>query len=220
MAQTTPISDQYIDGIIKSAGPYNPGLDKTQGIQLRELIKALRDNLQAQIADATGADVPAGGAAGQVLAKADGADFNVHWADAAAGSAIPPVSSGEKVVTQQPGGTHVDYDITDLTVPPGPLTAADFSTGIAAVNGVTGQKSYDPNYEYTCIGTNQWRRSALNGALVDLYLADTDDTSGLKSSADLSTAFPAAVTGQRSWGNTGYYERKTNSWIYFGGTIV
>lgn len=42
----TPIDDDYINSIIKSAGPYNPDLNETQGIKLRELIKLLRDQIQ------------------------------------------------------------------------------------------------------------------------------------------------------------------------------
>lgn len=41
-----PIDDDYINSIIKSSGPYNPALNKTQGVKLRELIKLLRDQIQ------------------------------------------------------------------------------------------------------------------------------------------------------------------------------
>lgn len=53
MAQIPPIEDSYIDDVIKSA-PYDPGLNKTQGIKLRELIKLMRDQMSqsnAQIND-------------------------------------------------------------------------------------------------------------------------------------------------------------------------
>lgn len=40
------IDDDYINSIIKSSGPYNPLLNKTQGVKLRELIKLLRDQIQ------------------------------------------------------------------------------------------------------------------------------------------------------------------------------
>ncbi|WP_343522975.1 glycoside hydrolase TIM-barrel-like domain-containing protein [Pedobacter sp.] len=43
MAKITTITDEYIDEIIKSSGPFSPSLNKTQGIKLRELIKKLRD---------------------------------------------------------------------------------------------------------------------------------------------------------------------------------
>lgn len=41
-----PIDDDYINSIIKSSGPYNPALNKTQGVKLRELVKLMRDQIQ------------------------------------------------------------------------------------------------------------------------------------------------------------------------------
>jgi hypothetical protein len=46
MAQIPPIDDAYINEIIKSNGPYNPALLKTQGLKMRELIKLLRDRME------------------------------------------------------------------------------------------------------------------------------------------------------------------------------
>lgn len=44
MAQIPPIEDSYIDDVIRAA-PYDPGLNKTQGIKLRELVKLMRDQM-------------------------------------------------------------------------------------------------------------------------------------------------------------------------------
>ncbi len=41
-----PVTDAYIDSIINANDPYNPNLNKTQGVQLRALIKQLRDRLE------------------------------------------------------------------------------------------------------------------------------------------------------------------------------
>lgn len=41
-----PIDDSYIDAIIKSDGPYNPSLNRTQGVKLRELMKRFRDFME------------------------------------------------------------------------------------------------------------------------------------------------------------------------------
>lgn len=46
MAQIPYIDDQYINEVIKSAEAYNPELNKTQGVKLRELIKLLRDRME------------------------------------------------------------------------------------------------------------------------------------------------------------------------------
>lgn len=51
MAQIPPIEDGYIDGVIKSNVPYNPTLNQTQGVKLRELVKLLRDRLEQEIAE-------------------------------------------------------------------------------------------------------------------------------------------------------------------------
>ncbi|WP_199117324.1 hypothetical protein, partial [Pedobacter sp. ASV28] len=55
MPQIPPISDAYIDEIIKSAGPYVESINKTQGIKLRELIKVLRDYFEQEIPKKTSA---------------------------------------------------------------------------------------------------------------------------------------------------------------------
>ncbi|TDQ77455.1 hypothetical protein [Sphingobacterium yanglingense] len=51
MAQIPPIEDSYIDGVIKSNVPYNPTLNQTQGVKLRELVKLLRDRLEQEITE-------------------------------------------------------------------------------------------------------------------------------------------------------------------------
>lgn len=50
-----PITDDYIDSVIMSNGPFDPNLNKTQGVPTRQLFKSLRDYLLQEIAD-----VPAG----------------------------------------------------------------------------------------------------------------------------------------------------------------
>lgn len=51
MSNIPPIEDGYIDHVIKSSGPLKPSLNKTQGIELRALVKLLRDRLEGEIAD-------------------------------------------------------------------------------------------------------------------------------------------------------------------------
>ncbi|WP_293308186.1 hypothetical protein [Pedobacter sp. UBA5917] len=46
MSQTPTITDAYIDEIIKAPDAYNPTLNKTQGVKLRELIKLMRDEIE------------------------------------------------------------------------------------------------------------------------------------------------------------------------------
>jgi hypothetical protein len=126
-------------------------------------------------------------------------------------SSIPTVTSGEKVLTITSTGPQKTYDLQELTVSSTSLTSADFSTGIAVVSGLVGQLSYDSNYRYDCIGINQWRRSALNGNLLDLYLADIDDTAGDKTSSDLETTYPSSLICQQAWGLNNLYIKKTTT---------
>lgn len=51
MPEIHAIDDTYIDSIIKAADSYNPSLNKTQGVQFRELIKLLRDYSEQQTPD-------------------------------------------------------------------------------------------------------------------------------------------------------------------------
>lgn len=46
MANIPFIEDAYIDDIIKSAGTYDPSINTTQGVKLRELIKLIRDRVE------------------------------------------------------------------------------------------------------------------------------------------------------------------------------
>lgn len=50
MSQLPPITDAYIDEIIKAPDAYNPTLNKTQGVKLRELLKLMRDQSEQQSA--------------------------------------------------------------------------------------------------------------------------------------------------------------------------
>lgn len=59
MPEIQPINDAYIDSIIKAADAYNPNLSKTQGIQLRELIKLMRDRFEQQLANVSGGSAAA-----------------------------------------------------------------------------------------------------------------------------------------------------------------
>lgn len=148
-------------------------------------------------------------AAGQILCLAyDGTNFQIINS---VPQALPTVTSGEKVLSITSAGPQKNYDLIDQVAAATPLTSADFSSGIAAVTGFQGQVSYDANYRYDCIGTNQWVRQAINNTMVDLYLADIDDSSGDKTSSDLQTAYPSSLAGQQVWGSHNLYIKKTST---------
>jgi hypothetical protein len=130
------------------------------------------------------------------------------------GAEIPNVASGERVVTKSTTGVQVAKTLLDMQIAAGTIAAANWSTGQATYTGQQGQTAYDANYKYECIGTNKWIRTALMEARLQLYLSpDIDDSLGAKTSAELDTAYPTAVIGQRVWGLLFLYEKKTtNIW--------
>ena len=127
---------------------------------------------------------------------------------------IPAVESGERVVTKSTTGVQVTKTLLDMQIVAGTIASANWSTGQATYTGQQGQTSYDANYKYECIGTNKWIRTSLMEARLQLYLSpDIDDSLGAKTSAELDTAYPTAVIGQRVWGLLFLYEKKTtNIW--------
>ncbi|MDB5158777.1 MAG: hypothetical protein JWR50_3484 [Mucilaginibacter sp.] len=146
---------------------------------------------------------------GQILCLAyDGANFQITNALSAS---LPTVSSGEKILSITPAGPQKNYDLVDQVVAATALTSADFTSGTATVTGFAGQVSYDTNYRYDCIGVNTWVRQIINNAIVDLYLADIDDTAGDKTSSDLQAAYPDSLAGQQAWGVNKLYIKKTGT---------
>jgi len=160
---------------------------------------------------ANGAGVITGGTAGQVLAKIDATDYNTEWITPSE-TGVPDVTDGtERAVTQKNDGTHIDYEVIDQVVSVANLSTADFSSGIATITGFQGQVAYDTNYKYECIGVNQWIRYVIDNNLIDLYLADVDDTAGDKTSTQLQEIYPTSLMGQQVWGVNKLYIKKTST---------
>jgi hypothetical protein len=168
------------------------------------------------VAGTNGAGIIPGGTAGQVLSKIDNTDFNTEWINppetGTPTGVIPIVTDGtERAVTQKNDGTHIDYEVIDQIVSDSNLSTADFSSGIATVNGLQGQIAYDTNYKYECIGVNQWIRYVIDNNLIDLYLVDVNDTAGDKTSAQLQEIYPGSLIGQQVWGVNNLYIKKTST---------
>lgn len=135
-------------------------------------------------------------------------------------SVLPTVTSGEKVITVTSAGPQKTYDVASYTASAATLAALSWTTDTVTSTGIEGQKAYDTDYEYTCVGTNTWRRSAINGKKVDLYLGTVDDSAGLKTSVQLDALYPSAIIVQRVRGASGYYEKYATVWVYYAGTVV
>ncbi|WPU98372.1 hypothetical protein SNE26_20310 [Mucilaginibacter sp. cycad4] len=134
------------------------------------------------------------------------------------GYAVPVVPTGEKVVSVTNQGPEAHYDLVEIMVASGPLTSADFSSGIASVPGKPGQQSADGQYVYYCVGINQWRRTAQVAATVqDYYLATgVDDGAGALTSVQLNSAYPSATIFQHVRGINYVYEKiDASNWIKY-----
>lgn len=212
-ASTTNVGNNYLATLVPNITSYEAGLNVYIKINVSNTDTATINlnnlGVKSMVKDAATAL-----AAGDLLANKvyllayDGTNFQVVNISSAA---FPTVTTGEKVLTITAAGPQKTYDIVDQVVAATSLTSADWSNGSVTVTGLQGQYSYDNNYRYDCTGTNTWRRSALNGNLVDLYLADIDDSAGAKTSSQLNTAYTTAIVGQRVWGSLYLYEKKTTT---------
>jgi hypothetical protein len=117
MAQIPPIDDAYINEIIKSNGPYNPLLIKTQGTKMRELIKLLRDRMEqgdTGVVRTTG-DQNISGTKTFTLVKAEGISVN-NLANPALNTVISPVNGIEtKLLNLSAGAFTVQVSSAGLT---------------------------------------------------------------------------------------------------------
>lgn len=125
------------------------------------------------------------------------------------GDEIPPVSSGEKVVTKTSSAVLVNKDLIESEVAAATLDALPWAGATQVATGQKGQRAYGAQYFYECIGTNLWVRSSLSERRLEVYLPATNDLSGIKTSVDLDALYPTAQVGQRSWGTTfALYEKQ------------
>ena len=118
---------------------------------------------------------------------------------------IPPVSSGEKVLTETSSGVYASYETIEMIIDATSLTAASWTGSTLTLTGTQGQVAYDTYYRYDCIATNTWKRTYA-GVAIDLYAGTIDDSTA-KTSTDLQIAFPSSVIGQRVRGINYLYEK-------------
>lgn len=144
----------------------------------------------------------------------DGTNFQVSL-----GAALPATPS--KVITTNSSGVlQAVNDLVDSisTTTDATLMGLDWTSGSVTATGSAGQKVFGASYEFTCTGTNTWKRSPYNLIINDLYLAVVTDAT-VKTSTQMAALYPAAVQGNRVRGNTGVYEYfGTTGWWYFAKT--
>lgn len=130
--------------------------------------------------------------------------------------------TSEKMVRVNSSSVLVaDYDIVAAVVDSTPIAAADWATAESGgtyrvtVTGSEGQRAYDTNYIYNCVGTNTWTRVLQSYGAKDFYAGTISDSAGIRTSGQLDTAFATAVAVQKVYGLQGYYEKKGTSWQYY-----
>ena len=114
---------------------------------------------------APGPGVPAGGTAGQVLAKINGTDYSTEWVEQTGGGT--GASNWGDIDFNGGDFDNVesnDYDNSEFILS---STLIDYPTIVVAPAttnslGETGQIAYDNDYVYICIATNTWKRSELS----------------------------------------------------------
>jgi hypothetical protein len=145
--------------------------------------------------------------------------------DGNAGTSIPAVTTGEKLLSITSAGVQANYDVIDPftgVTSVATLDAADWSTGSVTATGVAGERRFGSTYEYVCSGTNNWRRNINYGMIVkDFSLGDINDTSGVKTSLQMSSLYPDAVSLQIVIGVNGFYQFfNLKGWFYFSNSIL
>lgn len=104
------------------------------------------------------------------------------------------------------------------------LDAADWSSGTVTAAGYAGEERLTgSNYTYKCISDNTWIRSfSLTLVQKDFILGTVADSGGVKTSAQMTALFPAAVAPQIAYGVAGKYEYMGGvaGWAYYANTIT
>lgn len=83
------------------------------------------------------------------------------------------------------------------------------------------QRTVLPNGTSKVVTTDSGGVFQTTYALTDLYLTTINDTSGVKTNAQMNTAYPSAVEGNRVRGSVGTYEYfGVFGWVYYSFTII
>lgn len=138
--------------------------------------------------------------------------------------AFPTVATGEKILSITSAGPQKTYEVVDQLIGStsvATLDAANWSTGSISATGNAGEKRYGADYEYSCTGTDVWRRTHINLVVNDYSLGDVDDSGGIKTSAQMIVLFPAAISPQIAFGVNGIYRYAgVKGWFYSANSIT
>ncbi|MDB4922072.1 hypothetical protein [Mucilaginibacter sp.] len=215
---TGPITDAYIDSIINANDPYNPNLNKTQGVQLRALVKLLRDSLEQQIADSAALLAPlnspalTGSPTAPTQSTTDNSILlaNTNFVQNAITDNFLKPNNGLKKITTGSGPTALRY----IELGEALNAATDIDTGtsyrfrVGNISGSAALVNVDPGNAQTQVigGASQlnlqqdnvelFMASAVYGAIKSLLITDavmtitdTINTKGLENAGDYEVNF-------------------------------
>lgn len=196
MAQIPPIDDAYINEIIKSNGPYNPALLKTQGVKMRELIKLLRDRMEQGDAEAvhkTG-DESISGTKTFALIKAEGVSVN-NLANPSLNTVISPTTGVQtKLLNITDGALGVQLSASVLAASRSQLLQ-DKDGVIALTSDLSGFATLSQFNEELALKINNTARGVPGGV-------STLDSGGKIPASQLPDSISGALTYRGTWNAT------------------
>ena len=162
MAQIPPITDAYIDEIIKATDAYNPNLNKTQGVKLRELIKLMRDKFeQTALISSSGVYTPNFTDVSQTVTPVT--SYLAHYTRV----------GNEVTVT---GRLHIENGGGHITIK---LSSPPISSNLTEFDDATGMASaVSPGYP--SVQGNVYYNTSLNSVVIDFEDAQGIDDNAIR----------------------------------------
>lgn len=154
--------------------------------EVSEIVEAAAQGLRG----VPGEGVPAGGATGQILAKASGTDFDTEWLDNSAGGAVDSVNG-------QTGAVALDADdISDASTTNKFVTAAE-KTKLSNLSG-TNSGDQDLSAYATKTGAETFTNKTLNSPVINSPSGLTKADVGLTNADNTSDADKPVSTAQQT----------------------
>lgn len=139
---------------------------------------------------------------------------------------IPPVASGERVMTVLPSGlstaTKVINPLSETSTTGANLEAQTWVANTPVTYlGEPGEVRYWNNYKYECTAPNTWWRVFYNMIINDVIIGAVDDSAGKKTSGQMADLYPNAIPFQIVWGTAGTYQYMSSltGWAYYENKI-
>lgn len=150
---------------------------------------------------------------------------NTHYQLQSGTFELPPVASGEKIMSLKSDGIHADYDVKDANsasaTTGATLEGLDWSSGTVNYAGVAGETRNYGNWKYECKSDGVWWRTPYNLIVSDIIIGSVSDSGGVKTSTQMAALYPNAVSPQIAKGTAGIYQYfGLSGWFYFENKIA